>query len=168
MKHVLVARVENKPGVLNRVASLFRRRNFNIISLTVGETEDPAVSRMTIVVDASKTDASMVQRNLLKLINVIDVEDLTHRPAVRRDLVLIKVRSDSETHADLLRLAEAFQAKVADISPDSMILELTGEEDEVQSFIEGLRPYGILEMMRTGLVAMARGSSEPAYQPGVL
>jgi len=81
MKHVLVARVENKPGVLNRVASLFRRRNFNIISLTVGETEDPAVSRMTIVVDASKTDASMVQRNLLKLINVIDVEDLTHRPA---------------------------------------------------------------------------------------
>jgi acetolactate synthase-1/3 small subunit len=156
--HVLVALVENKPGVLTRVASLFRRRNFNIESLTVGHTDSPEVSRMTIVVDASKTNVAMVERNLFKLVNIIDVQDVTHAPAVMRDLALIKVRSEGQARFEIMQLVNVYRAKVVDICAESMIIEVTGPESKVNSLVDMLRPYGIIEMVRTGLVAMVRGS----------
>lgn len=157
MKHILVATVENKPGVLNRVASLFRRRNFNIDSLTVGETQSHDVSRMTIVVDATRTSGTLVRENLYKLVNVIDVQDVTNTPAVVRDLMLIKVECDASRRAEVMQVADIFRGKIVDVAPDSVIVELTGEEDKINSFIDLMRPFGIKEMVRTGLVAMARG-----------
>ncbi|MFN3704825.1 MAG: acetolactate synthase small subunit [Thermoflexales bacterium] len=157
-KHTLVAIVENKPGVLNRVASLMRRRNFNIESLAVGTTEDPTVSRMTIVIDASKTNAALVERNLYKLINVIDVQDLSEVPCVVRELALIKVRTeDAKQRGEIKQIADMFQSRVVDVSLDSLIIEVTGEENKVDSMLKVLAEYGILEVVRTGRIAMARG-----------
>jgi acetolactate synthase-1/3 small subunit len=156
--HVLMALVENKPGVLTRVASLFRRRGFNIESLTVGRTDNPAISRMTITVDASRTNATMVANNLFKLVNVIDVQDVTKEPSVVRDLALIKVKSNAQTLFELNQMVEVYKAKVVDICPESVIIEVTGPESKIESIVGMLKPYGILEMVRTGLVAMVRGS----------
>ena len=161
---VLVALVENKPGVLTRVASLFRRRNFNIESLTVGHTDSPEVSRMTIVVDATRTNAELVENNLMKIVNVIGVQDVTHAPAVLRDLALIKVKTDHRTRFEIMQLVEVYRAKVVDVCPDSVIVEVTGPESKLDSMVDMLKPYGILEMVRTGLVAMVRGSG---YWTGV-
>jgi acetolactate synthase I/III small subunit len=159
-KHTLVALVENKPGVLNRVASLFRRRNFNIDSLAVGTTDDPKVSRMTIVVDASKTNAALVERNLYKLVNVIDVQDLTHLPSIARELALVKVHvANTQKRSEIKQIADMFQSKVVDVYKDSLIIEVTGEEDKVDSILNVLDEYGIMEVVRTGRVAMARGSA---------
>lgn len=155
---VLMALVENKPGVLTRVASLFRRRGFNIESLTVGHTDNPDISRMTIVVDTSKTNALMVANNLFKLVNVIDVQDVTYEPTVMRDLALIKVRADAQTLFQINQMVDIYKAKVVDICPESVIIEVTGPEAKIESMIEMLEPHGILEMVRTGLVAMVRGS----------
>lgn len=159
MHHTLVAYVEDKPGVLNRVASLFRRRAFNIESLTVGHTQEPGVSRMTIVVDADEPGARRVEANLYKLVNVLRVEDLTQHSSVVRDLALIKVRADSQTRTQVLQLADVFRARTVDVTNDSMIVEITGTEDKIEGLIEVLRPFGIIELVRTGLVAMARGAS---------
>jgi acetolactate synthase-1/3 small subunit len=156
--HVLMALVENKPGVLTRVASLFRRRGFNIESLTVGRTDNSAISRMTIVVDASKTNASLVANNLIKLVNVIDVQDVTHEPSVMRDLALIKVRANAQTLFEINQMVDIYKAKVVDICAESVIVEVTGPEAKIDSIAGMLAPYGILEMVRTGLVAMVRGS----------
>lgn len=157
-KHTLVALVENKPGVLNRVASLMRRRNFNIDSLAVGTTEDPAVSRMTIVIDASKTNAAMVERNLYKLVNVIDVQDVTNLPTVVRELALIKVRvNDATNRGEIKQIADMFQSRVVDVAKDSCMIEVTGEEEKVDSIIKVLEDYGIMEVVRTGRIAMTRG-----------
>lgn len=156
MKHTLVALVENKPGVLNRVASLFRRRNFNIDSLTVGRTENPAISRMTIVVDA-EADAEQVRKQLYKLINVIQVEDVTYIPGVSRDLALIKIQVDSQTRGEVVQLCDIFRARIVDVTADAVIVEVTGDEQKIASMVELLRPIGILEMVRTGVVAMTRG-----------
>ncbi len=163
--HVLMALVENKPGVLTRVASLFRRRGFNIESLTVGHTDSPEISRMTIVVDADKTDAAMVQHNLFKLVNVIDVQDVTRQPAVMRDLALIKVQVGQQSRFEIVQLADIYRAKVVDVCADSMILEVTGPESKIDSLTEMLKPYGILEMVRTGLVCMVRGSGHFSGMP---
>ena len=157
MKHTLVALVENKPGVLNRVASLFRRRNFNIDSLAVGRTHDETISRMTIVVDSSETEAWRVEENLYKLVNVIQVDDLTYKRAVTRDLALIKVAVNNQIRQEVVQLCEIFRAKIVDASIDSVIVEITGDEDKISSLVEVLKPFGIIEMVRTGLVAMARG-----------
>jgi len=154
---VLVALVENKPGVLNRVASLFRRRGYNIESLTVGHTETTELSRMTIVVNVAKTSAYQVEQNLYKLVNVLKVDDVTDSAAVTRDLALIKVQVAPETRSDIMQIVNIFRAKVVDIAPDSMIVEVTGSEAKVDSMVELLRPIGILELVRTGLVAMERG-----------
>ncbi len=157
-KHTLVALVENKPGVLNRVASLMRRRNFNIDSLAVGMTDDPAISRMTIVIDASKTNAGLVERNLLKLAPVIDVQDLTSVPSVARELALIKVHvADSVKRGELKQISDMFQCRVVDVSRDSLMMEVTGEETKVDSVLNVLHDYGILEVVRTGRIAMMRG-----------
>jgi acetolactate synthase-1/3 small subunit len=161
---VLVALVENKPGVLTRVASLFRRRNFNIESLTVGHTDSAEISRMTIVVDATRTNAELVEHNLMKIVNVIGVQDVTHKPAVLRDLALIKVKTDHRTRFEIMQLVEVYRAKVVDVCPDSVIIEVTGPESKLDSMVDMLRPYGIIEMVRTGLVAMVRGSG---YWTGV-
>jgi acetolactate synthase-1/3 small subunit len=167
MQYTLIALVENKPGVLNRVASLFRRRNFNIESLNVGRTESKDISRMTIVLDSQEVDARKAEVNLYKLVNVIDVQDVTNLPAVTRDLALIKVSASPEQRAEIANLADIFRAKIVDVAPDSVIVEITGTEDKIESLVELLRPIGILEMVRTGQVAMMRGiASGIRYAPG--
>jgi acetolactate synthase-1/3 small subunit len=167
MSRTLIALVEDKPGVLNRVASLFRRRNFNIASLNVGRTERADVSRMTILLDSDDGDARLVEANLYKLVNVIDVQDVTTQPTVKRDLALIKVKASPEQRAEVVNLVSIFRANIIDVASDSVIVEITGTEDKIESLIELLRPFGILEMVRTGQVAMVRGDhSGVRYVPG--
>jgi acetolactate synthase-1/3 small subunit len=145
--------------VLNRTASLFRRRAFNIESLTVGHTEEPGISRMTIVVDSEKTNVEKVAQNLYKLVNVIKVEDITERPCVMRDLALIKVKANGGgSRSEVLQIVDTFRARVVDVSPDTLMIEVTGTEDKIDGLVEVLRPYGIVELVRTGRVAMVRGS----------
>jgi acetolactate synthase-1/3 small subunit len=154
--------VENRPGVLTRVASLFRRRAFNIESLTVGRTEQPEVSRMTIVVDTDRDGGRLVEAHLYKLVNVLRVDDVTDVPAVHRDLALIKVATTAETRAQVMQLVEVFRARVVDVNPNSLIVEITGTEDKIDGLVEVLQPYGVLEMARTGRIAMTRnGGAAP-------
>jgi acetolactate synthase-1/3 small subunit len=159
MESTLIALVEDKPGVLNRVASLFRRRAFNIESLAVGHTENPGISRMTIVVDSDRTDVQKVAQNLYKLVNVIRVEDVTEQPAVMRDLALIKVRANGGTRSEVMQIVETFRARVVDVGLGTLMIEVTGTEEKVEGLVEVLRPFGILEMVRTGRVAMVRGGN---------
>ncbi len=160
MQYTFIATVENKPGVLNRVASLFRRRNFNIESLAVGRTEDPEISRMTIVVTClnGDMDAHKIEANLYKLVNVLDVQDVTHQPSVTRDLALIKVRVSPERRSEVNNLVDIFRARIVDVAADSVIVEITGTEDKIEGMIELLRPVGIVELVRTGQIAMTRGA----------
>lgn len=162
MKHTLVAKVADQPGVLNRVASLFRRRAFNIDSLTVGHTETPEFSRMTIVVDTAKVPAPIVAANLRKLIPVAEVVDVTHMATVDRDLALIRVRCSPSERAELASLVEIFRARIVDVARESVIVEVTGDEKKVDGLVDLLRPRGIVEMIRTGKVAMVRGSAAEA------
>jgi acetolactate synthase-1/3 small subunit len=164
VKHTLVAKVQDQPGVLNRVASLFRRRAFNIDSLTVGHTEDKEFSRMTIVVDTARVPATIVAANLRKLIPVAEVVDVTHLPTVDRDLALIRVRSKPAERAELASLVDIFRARIVDVAAESVIVEVTGDEQKVDGLVELLRPRGILEMTRTGKVAMIRGSLAEAKE----
>jgi len=151
--------VEDKPGVLNRVASLFRRRNFNIESLTVGHSETPGVSRMTMVVGGDERTIEQVQKQLNKLINVIKVNDVTHDTTVIRELALIRVHTPPVRRTEVTELVNLFRAKVVDVAPDSLMIEITGTEDKVDSLVSLLHPFGIREMARTGRVAMVRGSN---------
>ncbi len=157
MDRTLVAWVEDKPGVLNRVASLFRRRAFNIASLTVGRTEVDGVSRMTIVVDGERTDTEKVVQNLYKLVHVLKVEDVTERPSVMRDLALIKVTAKNGGRAEVMQIVETFRARVVDVGLDTLTVEVTGTEDKIGGLFEVLEPFGVEEMVRTGRVAMTRG-----------
>jgi acetolactate synthase-1/3 small subunit len=160
MGRTLITLVEDKPGVLTRVASLFRRRAFNIESLTVGHTEEPGVSRMTIVVDDSRAGAEKIAQHLYKLVNVIRVEDITDGPAVVRDLALIRVRTDDrQMRSEVLQIVDTFRARVVDVALSSLMVEVTGTEDKISGLMEILRPFGILEMVRTGRVAMVRGGN---------
>jgi acetolactate synthase I/III small subunit len=162
MNYTFIALVENKPGVLNRVASLFRRRNFNIESLAVGRTEKPDISRMTVVVGCPNgdMDAHKIEANLYKLVNVIDVQDVTNQPSVTRDLALIKVKVGPEKRSEVNSLAEIFRARIVDVAADALIVEITGTEDKIEGMIELLRPLGIVEMVRTGQVSMTRGVND--------
>src|SRR5690349_8812302 len=144
--NTFVVLVENVPGVLTRVASLVRRRGFNIESLTVGITEDPAVSRMTIVVDTDELGARRVVANLYKLLNVLRVDNITGRSQVVRDLALIKVAATPQTRSEVLQLTEVFRARVVDVSAESVMIEATGPEEKIDSLVDVLRPYGIIEM----------------------
>ena len=157
MLHTLVVHVEDRPGVLNRVASLFRRRAFNIASLTVGPADKAGVSRMTIVADTDEGGAARIEANLYKLVSVLRVENITAIPAVCRDLAMIKVAAPAEARTELIHLVHVFRARVVDVAPASLVIEITGTEDKIDSLVEVLRPYGVLEMARTGRVAMARG-----------
>src|SRR5579862_4343186 len=159
MLNTYVVYVENKPGVLTRVASLFRRRAFNIDSLTVGRTEKPEVSRMTITVDADADQARRIEASLYKLVNTLLVEDITDEPAITRDLAMIKVAAQHDQRSHVLQLANVFRARVVDVAPESLVLEITGGEDKIDGLLEVLRPFGVLEMVRTGIVAMRRGKS---------
>ena len=165
MYHTLVALVEDKPGVLNRVASLFRRRAFNIESLTVGHTEQPGVSRMTIVVDSDDNNVERLTAYLYKLVNVIRVEDLTALPKVSRDLAMIKVQASTDNRTHVMQIVDVFRARIVDVTNTSFIIEITGDEDKIEGFVDVLRPLGIIEMVRTGVVAMARGTN-PMYMNG--
>lgn len=167
MYHTLIAEVENKPGVLNRVASLFRRRNFNIESLNVGRTENPDISRMTIVMEDPNVDVKKVEANLYKLVNIIDVQDVTNQPIVTRDLALIKVAAEPDQRAEIANLVNIFRAKIVDVACDSVIVEIAGAEDKIEGLIELLRPIGIIELVRTGQVAMLRGTDDGVrHTPG--
>jgi acetolactate synthase I/III small subunit len=162
MKHTLLARVADQPGVLNRVASMFRRRAFNIDSLTVGASEADGFSRMTIVVDATRTSAHLVATNLAKLVPVEDVRDVTAMPLIARDLALVRVRCRPEERGALHELVSGFRARVADVSPGEVIVETTGTEEDVTDLVELLRPRGVLEVVRTGRVVMVRGEKDNA------
>jgi len=159
MRHTLVALMEDKPGVLNRVASLFRRRNFNIESLTVGHSETPHISRMTIVTEGDDRTVEQVVKQLYKLINVTKVTDVTAEPTVIRELALIKIHAVPHNRAEILQLVDIFRAQVVDVARNSLTIEITGDEQKVDGFVALLRPYGIQEMSRTGRVAMLRGGN---------
>jgi acetolactate synthase-1/3 small subunit len=164
-KRTFVVYVEDKPGVLNRVASLFRRRAYNIESLSVGHTHEPGVSRMTIVMKADEVVARLVEANLYKLVNVLRVEDVTDSATVVRDLALVKVRAEGGQRAQVLQLVEVFRARVIDMATDALIIEITGTEDKVDGMLEVLQPFGIIELVRAGSVAMTRGSRAPSIHP---
>ena len=158
-KVTVVALVENEPGVLNRVASLFRRRAFNIDSLTVGRTHKPHISRMTIRVVAGPEYAHRIAANLQKLVNVIDVRVLDDQPHVERDLALIKVRNDdADSRNTITEICDRYPARIVDVGPEVAIIEMAGTESIVEAFIEEVRPIGIVEMIRTGVVVMGRGT----------
>src|SRR4249919_1777345 len=166
MVHTFVVYVDNKPGVLNRVASLFRRRAFNIESLTVGRTEEPGVSRMTVVVDTDAYGARRLEANLYKLVPVKRVDDISAAPSIVRDLALIKIAVTGEARTHVMQLVDVYRARVVAVSPDSLIIETTGTEDKIDSLVEVLRPFGVMEMVRTGRIAMARGTRK-AVRPAV-
>src|SRR5512136_3080539 len=165
MEHTLVALVEDRPGVLNRVASLFRLRAFNIESLTVGHTEQAGVSRMTIVMDGNQVNAERVTANLYKLVNVIQVADLATAPVVSRDLALIKVGVNTVSRAEVMQLVDVYRARIVDVTNESLIIEITGTEDKIDSMVDILRPFGIIEMVRTGVVSMTRGAQAVSANP---
>lgn len=156
-KRTFVVYVEDKPGVLNRVSSLFRRRNFNIDSLNVGTTNEAGVSRMTIVCDADEYKARRIEANLYKLVNCLYVDDITDKASVDRVLALVKVAVSAEKRAEVLQMGEVFRARAVDVAPDSLVLEVSGTPDKVQNLVKLLEPYGISELVQTGVISMTRG-----------
>ena len=158
--HTITALVEDKPGVLARVAGLFRRRGFNIVSLAVGQSEQRGLSRMVFVVDGDQYTVDQATKQLDKLIEVVRVSDITHEEIVSRELALIKVKTTSSTRADIIEVIQLFRANVVDVGSQTLVVEITGEEDKINALINLLEPFGILEMMRTGRVAMVRGQTE--------
>lgn len=158
-KHIVAALVEDRPGVLTRVASLFRRRGFNIDSLSVGRTEIPGMSRMTLVVDGANTVVEQVVKQLYKVIDVVKVSDITHDETILRELVLIKVSATASTRSDIIQFVEIYRGKIVDVAPDSLTIEITGPPDKIESFVALIRPFGIKELARTGVVAMVRGAT---------
>ena len=156
-KHTLVALVEDKPGVLNRMASLFRRRSFNIESIAVGHSEIPHLSRMTIVVDGASTMVEQVRKQLDKVIDVIRVSDITGDDIIARELALIKVKATASTRSEIMQIVDIFRANIIDVGSDSVTVEVTGDEDKINSLFNLLRGFGIKELARTGRIAMPRG-----------
>jgi acetolactate synthase-1/3 small subunit len=160
-----VVHVADKPGVLNRVSSLVRRRNYNIESLTVGHTDRPGVSSMTVVVDADPDAAARIEANLYKLVHVLKVENVTAVPTVYRYLALVKVSATTESRTQIMQLADVFRARVVDVAPDSLIIEITGTDEKIDGMLEILRPFGLLEVARTGRLAMSRGKTSRTSRP---
>ena len=158
--HTITALVEDKPGVLARVAGLFRRGGFNIASLAVGQSEQPGLSRMVFVVDGDQYTVDQATKQLDKLIEIVRVSDITHEEIVSRELAMIKVRTTSSTRAEIIEVIQLFRANVVDVGSQTLVIEITGEEDKINALINLLEPFGILEMMRTGRVAMVRGQAD--------
>ena len=159
-----VAYVEDQPGVLNRVTSLFRRRCYNIVSLNVGRTHEEGVSRMTFAVEADADTARRIEANLYKLVNVLSVEDITDKASLTRGLALIKVTVGQEKRSEVLQLVDVFRARVIDLDTETMIIELTGQQSKIDGLVTVLAPYGIAEMVQTGTVAMTRGAKGAAAE----
>ncbi|QCX26994.1 acetolactate synthase small subunit [Nocardioides jishulii] len=157
-KHTLSVLVENKPGVLTRVAALFSRRGFNIDSLAVGPTEHAEISRMTIVVSVEEFPLEQVTKQLNKLVEVIKIVELDGGASVRRELLLVKVKADAETRGNVLDAIQLFKAKVVDVAPDAVTIEVTGNSDKLRDFLAVLEPFGIRELVQSGMVAIGRGS----------
>ena len=164
-KHTINAWMEDKPGVLNRVAGLFRRRNFNINSLIVGRSETPGISRMTFVVDGSERDVFQVQTQLDKLINVTRIDNVTDKPAIFRELALIKVNATSENRHEVIQMAELHGAEIVDVTIDEMVVQIVAKPIRVESLIENLEHFGITEMVSTGVVAMERAVRRHVGEP---
>ena len=158
--HTIVALVQDRPGVLNRISSLFRRRGFNIASLAVGQSEQPRLSRMTFVVEGDEATIEQVTKQLNKLIDVIKVSEIQEEEVVARELALIKVHATPATRSEIIQLVEIFRSNIVDVGPQSLIIETTGEEDKINALYNLLRPFGIQELMRTGRVAMPRSTQE--------
>lgn len=159
-KHVISALVENHSGVLSRISGLFSRRGYNIDSLSVGETENPSISRMTIVTKADKQMQEQIKKQLNKLIEVIKIVELNEESAVYRELALIKVGANHENRAEIIEIANIFRAHIVDVSKEVLILEATGDQSKISALTEMLEPYGIKEVVRTGLTALQRGENE--------
>ncbi len=160
-KHTLVALVEDKPGVLNRVSSLLRRRNFNIDSIAVGHTEQPNLSRMTIIVEGDDAHVEQARKQLDKIIEVVKIVDITSNATVSRELALFKVKANPSTRSEIIQIVDVFRANIVDVSSDSVMVEVTGDEDKVKSLLELLRGFGIREIARTGRIALTRGGAGP-------
>lgn len=160
MKHTLSVLVDNKPGVLTRVSSLFARRGFNIESLSVGPTEDEALSRMTIVVDGESAPLEQVRKQVHKLVNVIRINDLDPAEMIDRELAMFKVHSPAATRGEISALADIFRGNIVDVGTDTMTIEITGTADKIDGLLNLLKPYGIKELARTGKVALSRGSKQ--------
>ena len=158
-QHTLVALVEDKPGVLTKVASMFRRRGFNIASLAVGNSEQPGLSRMTFVVNGDEYTVGQVVKQLDKLIEVIEVADITSERIVTRELALLKVKTTPMNRGEIIQIVNLFRANIIDVGSESMVIEITGEEDKINALHNLLSAFGIIEMLRTGLVAMVRGQA---------
>ena len=156
-KHTITALVQDKPGVLNRISSMFRRRGFNIASLAVGHSEIPDLSRMTFVVEGDDTVVEQVTKHLHKLIDVIKVSDISDQNAISRELALVRVKANVQTRSEIMQIVDIFRANIVDVAPDSLIIEVTGDEDKVDSLRNLLRSFGVTEVMRTGTIAMSRG-----------
>jgi acetolactate synthase-1/3 small subunit len=157
-RHTLSVLVENKPGVLARVSGLFSRRSFNIDSLAVGETEHPEVSRITIVVNAEESPLEQVTKQLNKLVNVLKIVELDPDESVQRELLLVKVRAERAIRSQVMETVSLFRARVVDVAPDTLTIEATGTADKLDALLRDLEPYGIKEMVQSGLVAIGRGS----------
>ena len=159
-KHTITALVQDKPGVLNRVSSMFRRRGYNIASLAVGHSEIANLSRMTFVVEGDESIVEQVTKNLHKLVDVIKVSDVSKNNCVSRELALMRVRANVQTRSEIMQIVDIFRANIVDVAPDSLIIEVTGDEKKVDSLQNLLRSFGVLEVMRTGTIAMDRGMSD--------
>jgi acetolactate synthase-1/3 small subunit len=158
-RHILTLLVENKPGVLARIAGLFSRRGFNIQTLAVGPTDDPSLSRMTLTLDGALHPIDQVTKQLHKLVNVIKIRDLEPEETVARELALFKVAADGETRAQVMQYADIFRGRVIDVSKRSLTVEVTGTDDKIEAFERMIRPFGLIEMVRTGEIAISRGRS---------
>ena len=156
-KHTITALVEDKPGVPNRISSMFRRRGFNITSLAVGASENPGLSRMTFAVEGDDAVVEQVTKHLHKLIDVIRVSDISDQNVVSRELALVRVRANVQTRSEIMQIVDIFRANIVDVAPESLIIEVTGDEDKVDSLQDLLRSFGVLEVMRTGTIGMSRG-----------
>jgi acetolactate synthase-1/3 small subunit len=170
-KHTLSVLVENKPGVLARVAALFSRRGFNIDSLAVGPTEHPEISRMTILVNVEESPLEQVTKQLNKLVEVIKIVELDHAQSVNRELLLVKVKADSATRGQVLEVVQLFRAKVVDVATDAITIQIVGNPDKLADFLRMVEPYGVRELVQSGMVAIGRGSrsiSERTLKPVVV
>ena len=159
-KHILSILVENKPGVLTRIAGLFARRGFNIDTLAVGPTDDPTLSRITLTLDGAMHPIDQVTKQLHKLVNVIKIRDLEPTETVARELALFKVSADGASRAEVMQMVEIFRGKIIDVSKRSVIVEVTGSWDKIEAFERMVRPFGLIEMARTGEIAISRGRGE--------
>ena len=156
-KHILSLLVENKPGVLARIAGLFSRRGFNIQTLAVGPTDDPTLSRMTLTVDGALHPIDQVTKQLHKLVNVIKIRDLEPQETIAREMALFKVSADGQTRGEIMQLSDIFRARIIDVSKRSVTVEITGTDDKIEAFERMVRPFGLIEMVRTGEIAISRG-----------